>query len=217
MKLPLLLAAVTACTLQAAPDKKPSAGKKPAAEKPAAEKPAGEAKPASGAKPATGEAKTADIEAGSLMFKAAAPWVAKKEPRRMSAGGFTIPGKDGAAGVEADVYHFGGQGGGGDNEANIKRWQGQFVPGDDGSLPEGKREEKDMGGKKVIFVTFKGTFLSGSVMDAERKPLPGYTMTGVIVPTDDGSIYLKINGPDAAMTAAAEPIQALVKSAFPAK
>ena len=161
-------------------------------------------------------AKAAELTAGGLTFKAASPWVAKKEPRRMSAGGFTIPGKDGAAGVEADVYHFGGPGGGGDNETNIQRWQKQFVPDEDGNLPEGKREEVEMGGKKVIFVTFKGTFLGGSVMDQNRPKLPGYTMTGVIIPTDDGSIYFKINGPDAAMTAAADQIKALVKSAFPA-
>ena len=166
--------------------------------------------------PAAAEAKGAELTAGGLTFKAASPWVAKKEPRRMSAGGFTIPGKDGAAGVEADVYHFGGPGGGGDNETNIQRWQKQFVPDEDGNLPEGKREEVEMGGKKVIFVTFKGTFLGGSVMDQNRPKLPGYTMTGIIVPTDDGSIYFKINGPDAAMAAAADQIKALVKSAFPA-
>jgi len=177
---------------------------------------ADDAKPAAGAKPAA-EAKSADLAAGGLTFKAAAPWVAKKEPRRMSAGGFTIPGKEGTAGVEADFYHFGGQGGGGDVEANVKRWQGQFQPGDDGTLPEGKREELTLGGKKILFVTFKGTFLSGSVMDAKRTPLPGYTMTGIIIPTDDGSTFIKINGPDAAMTAAGENIKALIKSAFPAE
>ncbi len=177
---------------------------------------ADDARPATESKPAAA-AKSAALDAGALTFKAAAPWVAKKEPRRMSAGGFTIPGKDDAAGVEADFYHFGGPGGGGDVEANIKRWQGQFQPGDDGNLPEGKREELTLGGKKVLFVTFKGTFLSGSVMDAKRTPLPGYTMTGIIIPSDDGSTFIKINGPDAAMTAAAEQIKALVKSAFPAE
>lgn len=171
-------------------------------------------KPAAGTKPAA-EAKSTDLAAGGLTFKAVAPWVAKKEPRRMSAGGFTIPGKEGAAGVEADFYHFGGQGGGGDVEANVKRWQGQFQPDEDGKLPEGKREELTLGGKKLLFVTFKGTFLSGSVMDAKRTPMPGYTMTGIIIPTDDGSTFIKINGPDAAMTAAGENIKALIKSAFP--
>ena len=179
-------------------------------------KPAAESKPAAETKPAA-EAKAGGIEVGALTFKAAAPWVMKKEPRRMSAGGLTIPGKGEAAGVEADFYHFGGPGGGGDNEANIKRWQGQFQPDEDGKLPEGKREEVALGGKKLIMVTFKGTFLSGSVMDAKRTPMPGYTMTGIIIPSDDGSTYIKFNGPDAAMAAADAQIKALVKSAFPAE
>ena len=180
-----------------------------------AKKPKTEKKPAAEATPEAA-AKSVDLAAGGLTFKAAAPWQAKKEPRRMSSGGFTIPGKDKAAGVEADFYHFGGEGGGGDTDANIKRWQGQFQPGDDGNLPEPKKEEVTLGDKKVLFVTFKGTFLSGSVMDAKRTPLPGYTMTGIIIPTDDGSIFVKINGPDAAMAAAQADIKKLVSSAFPA-
>jgi hypothetical protein len=179
----------------------------------AQEKPRGETKPAE-AKAADG--KTVDLEVGSLTFKSTAPWVAKKTARMMSAGGFTIPGKDKAAGVEADFYHFAGDGGGGDVDANIKRWQGQFEPGDDGNLPTPKKEEVTLGGKKVLFVTLKGTFLSGSVMDAKRTPLPGYTMTGIIIQTDDGSIFIKINAPDAVMKASEADVKKLVGSAFAA-
>ena len=161
------------------------------------------------------EAKSTALKVAETTFKAGTPWKAKAEPRRMSSGGFTIEGKDGAAGIEADFYHF-GPGGGGGAEANIKRWQGQFQPGADGKLPEPQKEELKVGDKAAIFVTFKGTFLSGSVMDAKRTPLPGYTMTGVIVPTDAGDVFIKISGPDAAMAAAKEDIKKLVRSAFPA-
>lgn len=175
---------------------------------------ADDAKPAAETKPAA-EAKSADLAVGGVTFKAAAPWQVKKEPRRMSAGGLVIAGKAGAAGIEADFYHF-GAGGGGGTEANIQRWQKQFEPGDDGKLPEAKREEVAIAGKKVLFVTFKGTFLSGSVLDAKRTPMPGYTMTGVIVPSEEsGDIFIKISGPDAAMAAAAEDVKKLVRSAFP--
>jgi hypothetical protein len=194
MKLTVLFAALLILQLQAGEDKKP----------------AGESKPPAGAK-------SADLAVGGLTFKAAAPWQVKKEPRRMSAGGLTIPGKDKAPGIEADFYHF-GAGGGGGIEANVQRWQKQFEPGDDGKLPEPKREEVAIGGRKVLFVTFKGTFLSGSVMDAKRTPMPGYTMTGVIVPSEEtGDIFIKISGPDAPMAAAQEDIKKLVSSAFPAK
>ena len=178
--------------------------RKKSEDKPAAETPA----------PAT---LASDLKAGDLTFKVAAPWVLKKEPRRMSAGGCTIPGKDGAPAIEADFYHF-GAGGGGGVEANVARWQKQFEPGDDGKLPEGKREEVAIGGRKVLFVTFKGTFLSGSVMDAKRTPMPGFTMTGIIIPSEEaGDMFIKIAGPDAAMAAAGDHIKKLISSAFPAK
>ncbi len=179
----------------------------------AQEKPKTDKKPAEAK---TGDEKTADLTAGSLTFKAGSPWVAKKTARMMSAGGYTIPGKDKAPGVEADFYHFGGNGGGGDVDANIKRWQGQFEPNDEGALPTPKKEEVTMGDKKVLFVHLKGTYLSGSVMDAKRTPLPGYTMTGVIIQTDDGSIFIKVNGPDALMASTQADIKKLVASAFPA-
>jgi hypothetical protein len=159
-------------------------------------------------------AAAAELKAGDLTFKVAAPWELKKEPRRMSAGGCTIPGKDSAPAIEADFYHF-GAGGGGGVEPNVARWQKQFEPGDDGKLPEGKREEIAIGGKKVLFVTFKGTFLSGSVMDAKRTPMPGFTMTGVIIPAESGDLFVKIAGPDAAMAAAQADVKKLIASAFP--
>jgi len=172
-------------------------------------------KPAAETKPAA-EAKSAGLAVGGLTFKAAAPWQVKKEPRKMSAGGLTMPGKEKAAGIEADFYHF-GVGGGGGVEANVQRWQKQFEPDDDGKLPEPKHEEVIIGGRKVLFVTFKGTFLSGSVMDAKRTPRPGYTMTGVIIPSEEtGDIFIKISGPDAAMAASQEAIKKLVGTALPA-
>ena len=67
------------------------------------------------------ETKISELKVGAFTFKVAAPWVAKAEPRMMSQGGFTLTGKDGAAPVEADFYHF-GTGGGGGIEPNIKRW-----------------------------------------------------------------------------------------------
>ena len=93
-----------------------------------AKKPAPENKPAA-------EATTAEVTAGDFTFKAGAPWEVRKEPKMMSAGGFTRPGKDGKAGVEADFYHFGPQGGG-DTEVNVARWVSQFQPGEDGAKPE---------------------------------------------------------------------------------
>jgi hypothetical protein len=202
MKYTLCIAAALCALTGIAPaqEKKPKADKKPAAE----------------AKP-DAAAKTVDAAVGSLTFKVPATWEARKKLRMLSAAGFTLPEKGKTAGVEADFYHFGGEGGGGDIESNIARWKGQFEKGDDGNPPEAKKEEVAIGDKKALFVTIKGTFISGSVSDAERPLKPGYTMTGIVIPTDDGKIVIKCSGPDAAMTAALPEIKAVVSSAFAAK
>jgi hypothetical protein len=134
----------------------------------------------------------------------------------MSAGGFTKPGSDGKAGVDADFYHFGPQGGG-DNEANVTRWINQFQPDDDGAKPEPKREELTFGDKKVLFVTLKGTFLAGGANAPRKTPMPGYAMFGAIIPGETGNVYLKVIGPEAGVTAATDEVKKMIGSAFAAK
>ena len=165
---------------------------------------------------AADEAKAAPAaEAAAAEIKAGAPWKLRAEPKMMSAGGATIAGKDGAAGVDADFYHFGAGGGGGD-DANIARWVGQFQPGDDGAPAKPKREELKLGGKTVLLVHIKGTFLAGGAMAAKKTPMPGYAMIGAIIPSAGGSVYLKVTGPEAAVAAAAEDVKKLIGSAFAA-
>lgn len=160
-------------------------------------------------------AKPSDLKVGSFTFKIAAPWVAKASTSPMNKGGFTIPGKDGTAPVQADFYHFGaGQGGG--TDANIKRWQTQFLPGDDGKPVPVSREEVSEGeGKpKAVMVTLKGTFLSGPVMAPKKTPMPGYAMIGVILESAEGDVFLKITGPEAATLAAKDDIKKFVITAL---
>jgi hypothetical protein len=159
------------------------------------------------------EAKSTELKVGSFTFKVAAPWVAKAEPRMMSAGGFTLPGKDPAAPVEVDFYHF-GAGGGGGVEPNLKRWQSQFAPGPDGKPPAMEREELGTGEKKALLVTLKGTFLSGPAMSPNKTPMPGYAMLGAILLSPEGDVFIKMTGPEAATLAAKEDLKNMVKAAF---
>ncbi len=159
------------------------------------------------------EAKATELKVGSFTFKVAPPWVAKAEPRMMSAGGFTLPAKEGAAPVEADFYHF-GAGGGGGIEPNLKRWQTQFAPGADGKPPVMEREEITVGGQKALMVTMKGTFLSGPAISPNKVPMPNYAMLGAILQSADGDVFLKITGPEAATLASREQVKEMVKAAF---
>lgn len=157
--------------------------------------------------------KVNELKVGSFNFKVAAPWTPKAEPRMMSAGGFTLPGKDGAAAVEADFYHFGaGQGGG--IEPNLKRWQSQFKPGEDGAPPVMEREELTVGEHKALIVTLKGTFLSGPAMSANKTPMPGYAMLGAILQSPEGDVFVKITGPEKPTLATKDEVKAMVKAAF---
>ncbi len=165
--------------------------------------------------PAAGAAAAAEIKAGNYTFKAGAPWAVRGEPKMMSSGGATIAGKDSKPGVEADFYHFGAGGGGGE-AANIARWVGQFQPGEDGAPAKPKREELKFGEKTVILVHIKGTFLTGGAMAAKKAPMPGYAMIGAIIPGEGGSVYLKVTGAEAAVTGATEDVKKLIASAFPA-
>ena len=158
-------------------------------------------------------ASASQLKVGTLTFTGAAPWKLKDAARAMSAGGFSIPGKDGADAVDADFYQF-GAGQGGDTEANIKRWQGQFEPGADGSLPAATREEVEIGVRKILMVTLKGSYVSSSF--ARQKPKAGYAVTGLIIPDEGGTIFLKVLGPDAAVLAAKEQIRALVATGLTA-
>ena len=159
------------------------------------------------------EAKVTELKVGSFTFKVAAPWVAKTEPRMMSAGGFTLAGKGGAAPIEADFYHF-GVGGGGGIEPNIQRWRSQFSPGADGKPPTMEREELRVGESKALIVTIKGTFLSGPAMSPNKTPMPGYAMLGAILESKEGDVFVKITGPEAATLATKEDVKTMVKAAF---
>ena len=159
------------------------------------------------------ETKISELKVGAFTFKVAAPWVAKAEPRMMSQGGFTLTGKDGAAPVEADFYHF-GTGGGGGIEPNIKRWQSQFTASADGAPPTMEREELTFGDNKALLITIKGTFLSGPAMSPNKTPLPGYAMLGAILESKEGDVFLKITGPETATLATKAEVKAMVKAAF---
>lgn len=154
-----------------------------------------------------------ELKVGTFAFQMSPAWVAKAEPRMMSAGGFTLAGKEGADPVEADFYHFGaGQGGG--VEPNLRRWQSQFQPGPDGTPPALEREELAVGDRKAMIVTLKGTFLSGPAMAPKKVPKAGYAMLGAILPSPDGDVFIKITGPEAATLAVKEEVKAMVKAAF---
>jgi hypothetical protein len=63
-------------------------------------------------------------------------------------------------------------------------------------------------------VTATGTFNDGPPMGA-KTPKENYTLLGAIVPTADGNnVFIKVTGPEKAVTALQEDVKKLVASAL---
>lgn len=153
------------------------------------------------------------LKVGEFTFKAIAPWKSKDSaPRPMSQGGFSLPGADGAKAMDADFYHF-GNGQGGDVEANVTRWKGQFQPAEDGTAVKFDREEWLFGKKKVTLVILQGTFLSGSPFGA-KTPVPDSAMIGAILESETGHVFIKFTGPQKQILASHEAFIKLLGTAY---
>ena len=123
------------------------------------------------------------LKVSDLTFKTAAPWkvVPTTSPMRAGTAQITVEGSDKP--LEAVFYYF-GAGQGGDVEANIARWLGQFE-----GTPVSKREELTAGGKKIALVIADGTYLDGPPFGGTKTPRPVYTLLGAIVPAIDANIF----------------------------
>jgi len=127
----------------------------------------------------------AEIEVAGLKFSAAAEWKLADTARPMSAGSLI---KDGEPKLEAIFYHFpGGQGG--DVEANLQRWTGQFAKD---PAPKVERETLKAGDKEIVIATITGTY-KGSTMRPEPVPLENYTTLAAIVPGAQGNVFIRLN------------------------
>jgi hypothetical protein len=145
----------------------------------------------------------AEMEAGGMKFTAAG-WKPAEAARPMSAGSLV---KEGEAKQEAIFYHFpGGQGG--DVEANLQRWAGQFAAD---PAPKVEREKVKAGDKEIVIATITGTY-KGSPTRPEPEPRPDHVMLAAIVPGPQGNVFIRLTAPRAEAEAAKAEFQALAAS-----
>ena len=113
-------------------------------------------------------------------------------------------------GAEVVFFHF-GAGQGGDANANISRWIGQFENKD---TLKPVVEAADIKGHKVTRVRVEsGTFSSG-MPGGPTTPQADYGLYGAIIQSKDGDVFVKLTGPAALVSAAAKNFEALVQSPF---
>lgn len=137
-------------------------------------------------------------------------WKFAEPTNNMRAGSLMIPVEGVDKPLEAVIFYF-GAGQGGDAQANISRWLGQFE-----SKPESKTEEIVVGGKTVTLVTATGTYMDGP-MFAAKTPKADYTLLGAIIPGNDAPVFIKLAGPKAAIATLTEEFKKVITSPFAAK
>lgn len=129
-------------------------------------------------------------------------------PKQMRIATYTAPAADGdAEGGECAVFYF-GSGQGGDVNANIDRWAGQF---EDAGKPV--RSSKEVNGMKLELVQIAGTYLapSGPMMQSQGKK-ENYRLLGAIIDAPEGLVFFKFTGPAKTIAASEVDFNSLVNS-----
>lgn len=130
----------------------------------------------------------------------------KKSAMRLAT--YTLPGAGEGNDGELSVFHFGAQGGG-DVDANIKRWVGQFSGIGDADV---KRTERTVHGLTQHLVEIeKGTFSSG-MPGGPLTPKDGYGLVAAVVETPVGPYFFKATGPTETVNKVREDVFALLDS-----
>lgn len=145
-----------------------------------------------------------------LEYRTALPagWTSKTPSSSMRLAEFVAPSSAGNA--EMVVYYF-GPGQGGDIEANVERWRGQFSNAD--GTPVFERVTSDSTGlAKLSIVEFRGTYARGmgtgsSAEDARRDN----TLLAIIAETPRGTLYFQLFGVHKAVDAVRDAYLGLVR------
>jgi hypothetical protein len=145
--------------------------------------------------------------AGGIQWTVPARWTTGTGST-MRVATYTVPGAKSSPAGECAVFFF-GPGQGGSVSENVARWGKQF---DGAPVPQAKMVTT-AAGLRVTRAEVAGTYLapSGPMMQSSGKR-PGYRLLGAIVEAPDGSVFFKLTGEAATVTAAQADFDALVAS-----
>jgi hypothetical protein len=109
--------------------------------------------------------------------------------------------------AEVTFFDF-GAGQGGSAADNVARWYAQFP----GTEKNRITENVQIGLVKITFAMTDGTFSSG-MPGGPTTPMPGYALCGAIMETAEGSVFIKMTGPEAVVKASTEAFKKMVSDA----
>lgn len=184
---------------------------------PASSAPSGAAPASTPKTPAPAAAAPAGASTGAIAFAAQPGWVVEKSTSAMRKAQYKLPH------VEKDtedaalvVYFFSGQGG--DLQANLDRWCGQF------EQPDGKKSadvlktsSRTVNGMQVHDADLSGTYVAETAPGSgEHVRKEGWRMLAAIIDAKEGPYYAKLVGPTATVSKWEESFKSFVDAAKPA-
>jgi hypothetical protein len=102
-------------------------------------------------------------------------------------------------GVEVVVYFF-GKGQGGNVEANLTRWKGQFSTPDGSAVPETITRDS-IGLFPITFAEYHGTYRRGIGAGSADSVRTGQALLAAIAETPRGTMFIQMFGPSAQVVA----------------
>ena len=153
---------------------------------------------------------TFTVADGKMTFKAPAGWVKKMPRSRIVEVEFEIP----AAKDDTAAGRLTMMGAGGEVQANIDRWVGQFKQ-EDGSDTKAKVEKLTVADCEVHYVDLSGTYMDNPAPFSGAKAIPrdNYRQLSVIILNKKvGNYFLKFYGPKATVAENEKAFRDLVGS-----
>lgn len=134
-----------------------------------------------------------------LGYQTAVPagWVSRPPASTMRLAEYTIAGEGGQPGAEVVVYFF-GKGQGGTVEPNLTRWRAQFSTPDGSPVPE-KITRDSSGAFPITVAEYTGTYARGIGAGDPSQAKPGQTLVAAIAETPQGTLFVQLFGPSAAV------------------
>ena len=109
------------------------------------------------------------------------------------------------------IFFYFGPGDGGGVKANVNRWFGQFKEPRD--KIKAKTEETTIGNHKVTYVEAEGTYQSG-MPGGTMTPKPNYALTGAIIESPQGSVFVRMTGPQDLVKASSAEFKKMIEVAL---
>lgn len=141
------------------------------------------------------------VEIDGMKSTAPAAWKKQETKSAMRTAHFKITKAEGEPEDSEVIVFFFGKGGGGDVEANIKRWKNQFI---DAPAEKTKLEKFEVNKAPVTYLDIQGTYkASMAPNDPNSKVVEkkDFRALNVIFASPNGPYYIQLRGPVKTVTA----------------